>query len=199
MRSVRTSTTAGPVFAEETPRCPRRSPAPGPITGVLMVLNDGRVRMALGTVVGMFVLSSMALASSGRVATLDERLTGASDVVVATARNVNAEWRDNDHGDRIIVSRVELEVSETLKGSASRTLLLEIDGGTRDGFTLQVSGLPLLASGDRAVFFLGATKGGVHAEYLRGQGILLLDGYDGVRGSSLRLNDIRVKARSLGR
>ena len=160
-----------------------------------MVLNNGRVRLALTTVVGISVLSAMTIASSGRVATLDERLAGSSNVVVATARSVSGEWRESQHGDRIIVSRVELEVTESLKGSASRTVLLELDGGTRDGVTLQVSGLPLLVSGDRAVFFLGATKGGVHSEYLRGQGILLLDGYDGVRGSSLRLNDIRAKAR----
>ena len=163
--------------------------------GVLMVQKSERVRIALATVVAVFVLGTLTIASGGRVATLDERMNGASNVVVATARHVDAEWRENNHGDRVIVSRVELEVAENLKGSAAQTLFLEIDGGTKDGYTLQVSSLPLILRGDRAVFFLGATKGGLHAEYLRGQGILLLDQFDIVRGSSLRLDDIRAKAR----
>ena len=68
-----------------------------------------------------------------QVATLDERVSGAERVVVATARSVSPEWRENSHGDRIIVSRVQLDVEETLKGTADRTMWLEVEGGTLTG------------------------------------------------------------------
>jgi len=126
-------------------------------------------------------------------------LIGADAVVVATARSVTSEWRENRFGDRLIVSRVELEVDEALKGSPSRTMWLELEGGTLDGFTLSVSSLPSIRGGERAVFFLDQPSRGVSTLHLRGQGVLFLDDDDVVRGSSLRLNDIRVQARSLGK
>ena len=134
-----------------------------------------------------------------QVATLDERVSGAERVVVATARSVSSEWRENSHGDRIIVSRVQLEVEETLKGSADRTMWLEVEGGTLDGLTLRVSSLPLIEGGERAVFFIDRGAGSGNVPHLRGQGILFLDEQDVVRDSSLRLTDIRIRARAAGR
>ena len=94
-------------------------------------------------------------ASNGRIATLDERIAGAQKVVVASARSVDAGWRENTYGDRLIVSRVLLDVEETLKGTASNgPIWMELEGGTLDGVTLRVSDLPDLQPGERAVFFL---------------------------------------------
>ena len=67
------------------------------------------IRM-LGAVVGIGVFSAAASAQS-----LEERVSGADSVVVATARAVTAAWRENEHGDRLIVSRVLLEVDETIR------------------------------------------------------------------------------------
>ena len=64
-----------------------------------------------------------------QIATLDERVAGAQRVVVATTRAVHSEWRENSHGDRLIVSRVQLEVIETLKGASESSLWLEVEGG----------------------------------------------------------------------
>ena len=155
-----------------------------------------RVTRAAGFSVAVLMSSSPLFA---QVATLDERVAGAERVVVATARSVSPEWRENEHGDRIIVSRVELEVEETLKGRSEGTVWVEVEGGTLDGLTLRVSSQPLMLGGERAVFFLDRDAANVNRPYLKGQGILFLDGQDLVRGSSLRLSEIRSRARSAGR
>ena len=96
------------------------------------------------------------------------------------------------------VSRIQLQVEETLKGAGAETLRLDLDGGTIDGLTLRISGLPLLEPGERAVFFLDGTSSGAFVPHLRGQGILRLDDQNVIRGTSLHLNDIRAKARGMG-
>jgi hypothetical protein len=131
-----------------------------------------------------------------RFATLEERVAGADEVVVATARSVRAEWRTNGFGDRLIVSRVELDVAEHLKGTGAGTLWMDLEGGTLDGLTLRVSSLPLIEAGERAVFFVNRVDGGAVVPYLRGQGILFLEPDNVVRGSTLRLDDIRNRVRA---
>jgi hypothetical protein len=146
-----------------------------------------------GCVIASTVVSA---ASNGRIATLEERIAGAQRVVVASARTVDARWRENTYGDRLIVSRVLLEVEETLKGSAaSNAIWMELEGGTLDGFTLKVSDLPDLKPGERAVFFLDQGENGVAMPHLRGQGILKLDHDNVVTGSGLGLDAIRTLAR----
>jgi hypothetical protein len=164
---------------------------------------QSRVCHSTGVVSGAVALAAcliasgvVSAASNGRIATLDERITGAQRVVVASARSVDARWRENTYGDRVIVSRVLLDVEETLKGSASgNAIWMDLEGGTLDGFTLRVSDLPDLAAGERAVFFLDQGENGVAIPHLRGQGILKLDRDNVVTGSSLRLDAIRTLAR----
>jgi hypothetical protein len=116
--------------------------------------------------------------------------------VVATARSITASWRENEHGDRLIVSRVQLEVNETLKGAGKRTVWLDVDGGTLDGYTLRVSGLHMPEVGERAVYLLDRGDNDVHVPHLRGLGILPLDDSDVVRGSNVHLNEIRTRVRA---
>jgi hypothetical protein len=137
--------------------------------------------------------------SNGRPATLPERLKGAARVVVARAATVRASWHNNQYGDRLIVSRILLQVEETLKGAPGQQIVMDLEGGTLDGYTLHVSSLPSLTAGERAVFFLEDTGSNVFRPHLRGQGILKLDDSDVVRGSSLRLGEIRDMARQTGR
>jgi hypothetical protein len=129
---------------------------------------------------------------------LDLRIRGAERVVVATVRDIAADWRENEHGDRLIVSRVALEIAETLKGEVTETAWLDLEGGTRDGLTLVVSSLPVLEVGERAVFFLAPLARGVYGPFDGADGILSLDEHDGVRGTALRLDDIRTRSRGLG-
>ena len=144
------------------------------------------------------VTSSVAVHADTARATLDERIRGAESVVVASVRRVDSEWRQNSFGDRLIVSRIELAVDEMIKGTPPRTLLMEMEGGSLDGVTLRVSTLPLIQEpGERAVFFLNPSARGVYAPYLNGQGILFLGAEDVIKGSALRLDDIRGRARAL--
>jgi hypothetical protein len=136
-------------------------------------------------------------AAGGVPIDIPQRLQGAQVVVVATARSVTPMWRTTPEGDQVIVSRVLLEVAETLKGMAQTSEMLEVEGGTLGGFTLRVSDLPSLAPGEQAVFFLDRT--GTSSEFvphLRGLGILKLDPDGTVQGSSLRLADIRRMAQA---
>jgi hypothetical protein len=56
------------------------------------------------------------------------------------------------------VSRLQLQVDETLKGVPQPAVWVDMEGGTLDGLTLTVSSLPLIQPGERAVFFLEATN-----------------------------------------
>jgi hypothetical protein len=127
--------------------------------------------------------------------TVPNRISGSSRVVVAHAKSVAPRWETNKWGDQLIVSRVVLEVEETLKGAPAKELAVDLDGGTLDGLTLRVSDLQSLEPGDRAVFFLDDTGGAALLPHLRGQGILELDNTDTVKGSSLHLDQIRGMAR----
>src|SRR5512138_1010878 len=95
--------------------------------------------------------STIAFASDSRPVPLAERIQGAAVVVVATPSSVNASWREDAFGDRLIVSRYVLQIHETLKGRPAQAVSLDVDGGTLDGFTLRVSSSPTLEPGERAV------------------------------------------------
>jgi hypothetical protein len=146
-----------------------------------------------------FMWAGVVSSASAQSATLESRVSGAETVVVAAARSVSASWHENEHGDRIIVSRFLLEVAESLKGAPARAMWVDVDGGTLDGFSLRVSGLHLPEVGERAVFILDPTEGGVHTLHRRGLGILPLDDRDNVRGTSINLSEIRTRVRGQGR
>ena len=79
----------------------QRLPAPGALRVCSMKvtgLNRSFAVWIFGAVIGVGV-SSAASAQS-----LEERASGADSVVVATPRSVSASWKENEHGDRIIVS-----------------------------------------------------------------------------------------------
>ena len=118
----------------------------------------GHARLRIGLLAAaMFLTRDVA---SGQLATLDERTRGAEVVVVATVGTITPKWVSNDYGDRLIVSRVELRIDETLKGTPQQTAWLELMGGTLDGYTLHVSSLPAVQNGERGVFFLHLLNGG---------------------------------------
>src|SRR4029450_5790747 len=108
----------------------------------------------------------------------------AERIVVGRVVSVGPAWRENDFGDRLIVSVVRVGVDETLKGQAQPSLDVEIEGGTIGTTTLKVSDLPTLAPRDRAVFYLKRNRRGAFVPHLRGQGLLNLDRSDRVTGSS---------------
>jgi hypothetical protein len=122
---------------------------------------------------------------------LAERARGAEVVVVGRVSSVSPVWQVNEFGDRLIVSVVRIAVSETLKGPASTTLDVEVEGGTIGGVTLHVSDETSFTPGERAVFYLKRNVRGAFAPHLRGEGLLKLDASNRVPGSSLTLAGIR--------
>jgi hypothetical protein len=124
---------------------------------------------------------------------IPERARGAERVVVATVASTTARYERNHFGDELIITRAQLAIEEAVKGNdgADAPVTLTLEGGTLDGITLRVSDLPLLSTGERAVFFLTPGPDGEFKAHMRGQGILKLDKANQVRGSSLTLAEIR--------
>jgi hypothetical protein len=122
---------------------------------------------------------------------LAERARGADRVVVGRVTSVSPQWQVNEFGDRLIVSTVHVAVIETLKGDATPTVDVDVEGGTIGSLTLHVSDQVTFAPGERATFFLTRTARGRFVPHLRGQGLLKLDGSNRVPGSSLTLEQIR--------
>lgn len=136
-------------------------------------------------------------AADSRQVDVPTRTRGAGKVVVAKAVSVTPAWRTTEHGDRLIVSQVALQVEETFKGTPASTMWLEVEGGTIDGLTLAVSSLTPMKAGDRAVFFLDETSSGMHLPHLKGMGIMKLDTNNRIQGSSLSLDEVRRLVRSV--
>ena len=145
----------------------------------------------------VIVLGTSAVVAAQPPVSVPERVRGAERVVVAQVADVTATYETNEYGDRLIVSHVALAVEETLKGHPSAALSVDVDGGTLGGLTLEVSSLPKMNRGERAVFFVTQNKEGKYIPHLRGQGILKLDSQNRVRGSSLDLDAIRQMASSV--
>ena len=150
----------------------------------------------LGAAVSVVLSAGSAAAQS---ASLEERVRGADKVVVATARSITASWRENEFGDRLIVSRVLLDVQETLRGGGAGQMWLDVEGGTLDGLTLQVSGQRVPEVGDRGVFMLAPASGVVHKLHRKGYGLLYLNDDDVVSGTNTSLTEIRARVRAQGR
>ncbi len=85
----------------------------------------------LSVAVTLFVLAclpSTVGAQPGRV-DLADRIRGAERVVVGVVANVEAEFRENQFGDQLIVSRTTVIVEEVLKGPANiSTLEVDVEG-----------------------------------------------------------------------
>ena len=84
---------------------------------------------------------------------LDALITRAPLVVVSTVTDRRAEW-EHYGASRLIITKVTLEVEQTLKGSSPRTLTIDVMGGTIGDETQRVSHTPEFRVGDRDVLFL---------------------------------------------
>jgi hypothetical protein len=120
-----------------------------------------------------------------------ERARGAEQVLVGHVSAVIPMWRDNDFGDRLIVSVVHVVVEETLKGSPQSVVDVEVEGGTIGSLTLRVSDIDPLVRGDRAVFYLQHNRRGGVIPHRRGLGLQQLDATNHVRGSNVTLDQVR--------
>ena len=89
------------------------------------------IKKALLLLVGLSAASP--LYAQGPEPSLADRARGAGRVVVAQVVDVQSRFGTNRFGDQLILSTLVLDVEETLKGPAGRTLNVEIEGGTVGG------------------------------------------------------------------
>ena len=150
-------------------------------------------------VAALLAVSPPAVAQHGPSVDLPLLARGAERVVVATVTRVEPVFQKNEFGDQLIVSRTHLHVETELKRGAQKTgepVVLELEGGTIGDLTLEVSDLPTLTRGERAIVFLRRNSRGAVVPHGRGQGILELDSSDHVRGTGLTLSDVRKAVES---
>ena len=126
-------------------------------------------------------------------AELKSHMRSAERVFVGHVARVSAYMKRTDRGDVLIMSHVDMAVEEALKGQASGTVPIEIEGGTLDGVTMEVSDLPLMKAGLRAVVMLKRNPRGELVPHQRGRGVLELE-QEHVKGSDLWLDDVRLAA-----
>lgn len=119
-----------------------------------------RIRLAVATVLLLAwgtVLPAQQPALDLGTLTLDQLADRAATVVVSTVTRRQSEW-EHSGGSRLIVTKVTLAIEQTLKGSAPRTLVVEVLGGTIGDQTLHVSHVPAFKVGDRDVLFLNGAR-----------------------------------------
>ena len=160
-------------------------------------MHDRRALIFLG-VVAALAAATVSLAESRRPVSIPERFRTADAAVVARITAVRPAYERNQWGDELIISHTVLAVEEALKGAPGQSVAFDVEGGTVGEITLRVSDMPEVKVGDRGVFFLKRGRSSAHVPHLRGQGILLLDESDRVRGTNLTLGEIRGMARGGG-
>lgn len=127
---------------------------------------------------------------------ITERARGANKVVLATVTDVEAELGENEFGDQLILSSVTMQVDETLKGTHESTVVVTLEGGTVGDLTLEVSDMPILSRGQRAVVFLASTPSGKYLPHGRGAGVLRLNAGNHAPDANLTLDDIRAAVKA---
>jgi hypothetical protein len=99
----------------------------------------------------IFLISTSALATTVERLTLDDMVRKAQSIVHAKVRGARTHWSANG---KMILTTYTLEVEETMKGQASRTVELTTIGGKIGDLTLYVSGMPAFQTGEDAVVFI---------------------------------------------
>lgn len=125
-----------------------------------------------------------------------ERARQAAHAVVATVETATSSFGINEFGDQLILTDLQLRIEETIKGRSAPGMVVTVEGGTVGALTLNVSDMPSLRRGDRAVFFLDRTQAGAYVPNDRGRGILKLVDGDVVEGTTLTLSALKGQVRS---
>ncbi len=99
------------------------------------------------------VASSPAFATTVAAPTFDSLVAQSDYVVRATVKSVNAVWRV-DGANRSIITKVELTILESIKGSPPSPLVLEMLGGTIGDISMVVDGTPSFKVGDDDILFI---------------------------------------------
>ena len=143
----------------------------------------------------VWVTAATLSASIGPPVDVGTRAKGAARVVVARVADAYSTFGTTRDGDQRILTQLQLQVDEVLKGTPASIIPVTIEGGTVGELTNRISDMPTMRVGERGVFFLDADGAGGHEPHRRGLGILKLDETDHVRGSELTLAQVRTMVR----
>ena len=143
----------------------------------------------------VFIVTTPARTEPTTPAALKSAVQHAKFALVGTVTDTQASRRKSQWGDEIIVTRAVLRTDEALKGGPPSWVPIDVEGGTIDGITMEVSHTPLIQRGERAVFLVDQLADGRFIAHDHGAGILKLRPDDRVTDSALTLNEIRTLAR----
>jgi hypothetical protein len=135
-------------------------------------------------------------ASNGPPLDPGERAKGASKVILATVTDVEAAFGENTFGDRLILSHVTMQVDETMKGAHESSVVVTIEGGTVGDLTLDVSDMPKMATGERAVLFLSNVAAGGYVLHGRGSSVVKVGADNRATDANLTVDDIRAAVKA---
>jgi hypothetical protein len=117
-------------------------------------------RRLLGLITFGGVLFTRAVATTVEPPEFDRLVELSPQIVRATVTAISSEWRANpvDPTQRVIKSRITLEVRESIKGTASRVLVIEALGGRVGDDELRIEGAPEFKVGQESIFFLNGIE-----------------------------------------
>jgi hypothetical protein len=159
------------------------------------LMRSALERSALVVISVLVLAGSLPVPAAAQSLPIEAQTREARRVVLARVVSEQARYETNQFGDMLIVSDLQLEVEETLKGVPSPLIETTIEGGTIGATTLRVSDIPAMRTGDRAVFFLDEQPGGRHVPHKRGLGILKVDPAGRVN-AEVTLADVRRAIRA---
>jgi len=105
----------------------------------------------LSAITLVLFFSVASLATTVERLTLDDMVKKAHIIVQARVRSAKTHWSADG---KLILTTYTLEVHETLKGEAIRSVELTTIGGKIGTLTLYVSGMPSFDAGEDAVVFV---------------------------------------------
>jgi hypothetical protein len=101
--------------------------------------------------------SSRALSTTVEKFTLDDLVEKSGRIVVGKCISRDSRWNDRN---TLILTTARIAVSESLKGSSDGFVNVVNVGGTLDGITQTVSGMPVLEPEEEVLLFLEPSKNG---------------------------------------
>ena len=86
--------------------------------------------------------------------TFTDLVERSEEIVQATVADIQSKWVTSAKGDRVIKTFVRLRIKETAKGPSRDEVTLTFFGGTLDGKTMVIAGMPQFRKGQRGWFFI---------------------------------------------
>ena len=127
---------------------------------------------------------------------LPESARAATKIVLATVTHQEAVFGESAFGDQLILTHVTLQVDETMKGAHQADVVVTLEGGTIGDLTLDVSDMPKMTDGQRAVLFLTSDPTGEYVPYGRGSGVMEVDASDNVPDIGLTVAELRASVKA---